>query len=471
MLASAAVTPFEKAFAAGAGGGYIRAIPVASQIAITPGAASLTDGFPPVNFVDPLAGGIPPFGQDMNGILYEITLAQQWAQAGGLPKYNATFSTAIGGYPNGAVLQKASNLGFWQSTVDNNVTNPDAAGAGWTDIQYGATAAPFDNSTKLSTTSFVQQAIGQLSFRNVFINGAYQIAQVNADAAAVITAGAAINYAIDRWYTQSTGQNITAQRVVGASPFKYAYKLLAGATGPTTTLHGTRLEGRDCVKLVNQTVAVQVGLLCDVARTVTWTAYSANAEDVFATKTQIATGTISATTGQANYTFTFNAGANAGNGLCIEYTTGALTNSTGFIQYQGHQLEQVAVGATSGTTFEHIQYSEQLLRCQRYLPCWNSTSTSSMICSGYNYATSLFGAVPIFPVRTRVPVTGVVVSNIAHLASLYGSIVASGTIALAEPSDTACRLAMTTTGAVAGTASALYFNNAAGQLYLTGAEL
>ena len=52
-------------------------IPNASQIAITPGAASYNDGFPPLTRTPVAAGGVPPFGEDMNGILYAMSKALQ----------------------------------------------------------------------------------------------------------------------------------------------------------------------------------------------------------------------------------------------------------------------------------------------------------------------------------------------------------------------------------------------------------
>ncbi|WP_267550398.1 hypothetical protein [Rhizobium rhizogenes] len=118
-------------FAADAGSGFIRAIPEASQIGITPGAASLTDGFPPVTFQPVGAGGTPPWGQDMNGIINQITLWSQWQNAGGLVPYDGTFSTAIGGYPKSAVLAGATTGQIWLNTVDDNTTNPNSGGAGW----------------------------------------------------------------------------------------------------------------------------------------------------------------------------------------------------------------------------------------------------------------------------------------------------------------------------------------------------
>jgi len=116
-----------------AGAAYIRSIPTTSQIGIVNCAASLPDGFPPLTFLAQTSGGCPPFGQDMNGILRQITQWQQWQQAGELPTiYDSSFQTSIGGYPNGAIIQSAVVPGdFWISTTDNNTTNPDTGGAGW----------------------------------------------------------------------------------------------------------------------------------------------------------------------------------------------------------------------------------------------------------------------------------------------------------------------------------------------------
>jgi len=137
MLVSSIPLRFPMPFAASAGGSYIRVIPSASQIGITPGAASLTDGFPPLNFTPVSGGGVPPFGQDFNGILNWTSAWNQWQAAGSPVVYDATFSTAIGGYPKGALLNAVTGVGFWSSTVDNNTTDPDAGGANWQQITFG----------------------------------------------------------------------------------------------------------------------------------------------------------------------------------------------------------------------------------------------------------------------------------------------------------------------------------------------
>lgn len=113
---------------------FIRAIPVASQIGIQDGAASLTTGFVPDNFTQLAAGGVPPFGQDFNGILKQITQWNQWQQVGGPITYDPDFSSSIGGYPQGTILGSAIVPGrLWLSTADDNTQNPDAYPfAGWT---------------------------------------------------------------------------------------------------------------------------------------------------------------------------------------------------------------------------------------------------------------------------------------------------------------------------------------------------
>jgi len=132
MEAASPPTKFSIWWGQSAGSPYIRDIPTASQIGVQNCRASLTDGFPPLTFTPPSAGGCPPFGQDMNGILRQLSQWARWQGAGAGILYDATFSAAIGGYPAGAVLLSATNSACtWISTVNNNATNPDGGGAGW----------------------------------------------------------------------------------------------------------------------------------------------------------------------------------------------------------------------------------------------------------------------------------------------------------------------------------------------------
>lgn len=140
MLAADVPSKYNIPFGNSAGAGFIRPIPQASQIGIEAGSASLTDGFPPVTFLAVGAGGTPPWGADFNGLLNQETKWSQWFSAGGPVAYDSAFQTAIGGYPKGAIIASATTFGvLWFSTTDNNVTNPDASGAGWAALSpYGS---------------------------------------------------------------------------------------------------------------------------------------------------------------------------------------------------------------------------------------------------------------------------------------------------------------------------------------------
>ncbi|WP_204371528.1 hypothetical protein, partial [Burkholderia multivorans] len=146
-----------------ANSGTKNVIPVASQIGITPGAASLTDGFPPVTMTPIAAGGIPPSGADFNGILNLITAIQQWQSAGGSFKYDSAFATSIGGYPKGAVLVNATNDGMWLNLAENNSTNPDAtdgSAANWAPVDsYGATTIALTNANVTLTPAQFSKSI------------------------------------------------------------------------------------------------------------------------------------------------------------------------------------------------------------------------------------------------------------------------------------------------------------------------
>jgi len=138
MEASQIPVKFPVVWASGASSSYTRAIPTTTS---TPGAASLTLGFPPITFTDEAAGGVPLDGRDENGILNQLSAWAQWQNMGGPVTYDGTFSTAIGGYPKGAWLMTAAGGGWWISLVDNNTSDPDTGGANWQLLQFGTSYA------------------------------------------------------------------------------------------------------------------------------------------------------------------------------------------------------------------------------------------------------------------------------------------------------------------------------------------
>lgn len=107
-------------------------IPGPSQTGVLVGAASFADGFPPATRTDPEYGGVAPYGQDFNGILYMLSQYAMLAQAGQIVPFNAAVATALGGYGVGCVLRSASvSTKFFFNLLDGNTNNPDSVTTGW----------------------------------------------------------------------------------------------------------------------------------------------------------------------------------------------------------------------------------------------------------------------------------------------------------------------------------------------------
>lgn len=305
------------------------------------------------------------------------------------------------------------------------------------------------------------------AFRNRVINGDQRIDQVNSGAAQTYTA-AVVAYNVDMFYGSSTGANVTGQRIAGTSPNKYAYRY-TGAASVTQILHGTRIESLNVADLVSQTATLSVQLSNSLLTSVTWTAYYANVADVFSAKTQIATGTFTITSTPTVYSAQISMGANAANGVSIEFTVGAQTSGTWLIE--NVQLEK----GSSATAFDYRDYQSELARCQRYLPAFNSTSTASVI-PNYGQATTTTNVRSVFkfPVSTRVYPTGISVSSGSHFtfqtnASNYVSSAAVWVVFTGGVDSGAVDFTVATT--VFSAPGFVFFNNASGYILFTGARL
>lgn len=129
------------------------------------GKAGYDQGFPPINMIAKVAGGTPPFGQDMNGILFDVDKAIQYMQAGMAYPYDAAFATAIGGYNLGARVLRSDGLGDWINTVNNNTSDPDAGGFGWAPaFTYGVANVSMTNANVTLTAA-------QAGFSIILITG------------------------------------------------------------------------------------------------------------------------------------------------------------------------------------------------------------------------------------------------------------------------------------------------------------
>lgn len=132
----------------------------------TPGVASFDKGFPARTMEPIVAGGIPPFGPDANGILYMISAHTAYAQAGQPYKWSSTVAAAIGGYAVGTILGMADGTGVWINQSDANMTNPDGSSpVGWVSLaNYGQIDIDVGSVGSTVALSVAQSRRGQIRF-------------------------------------------------------------------------------------------------------------------------------------------------------------------------------------------------------------------------------------------------------------------------------------------------------------------
>lgn len=156
-----------KAFAVN---GLKNTIPVDSSTSTdNNGMATFDKGFPSITMQPLSAGGIPPSGKDMNGVLYSATVQQQWQNAGMTYPYSQDFSDAISGYPRGALVPNSILTGQWLNLTEGNGNSPESstgATTGWVPVNsYGITQIT------MTTGSVVMSSI-QASRDRIILTGA-----------------------------------------------------------------------------------------------------------------------------------------------------------------------------------------------------------------------------------------------------------------------------------------------------------
>lgn len=122
--------------------------------------ATWTQGFPGLTMIPLAAGGIPPRGQDVNGVLKAISEHVAFQGGGGQYRWSAEYVAAKGGYEKGAVIQSDDGLRSYVSVVDNNTDNfntvPSAIGDTWQPWSGGAASELVAGLIQLATTAEAQ---------------------------------------------------------------------------------------------------------------------------------------------------------------------------------------------------------------------------------------------------------------------------------------------------------------------------
>lgn len=113
--------------------------------------ASWSKGFPIATMTAISAGGVPPEGKDLNGVLNAISEHTVFTEGGGQYKWSDEYVAAKGGYAKGAVIQSDAGDFSYVSAVDGNTTNfnntPSSIGDKWTfycgqDPKWDALSSP-----------------------------------------------------------------------------------------------------------------------------------------------------------------------------------------------------------------------------------------------------------------------------------------------------------------------------------------
>lgn len=131
--------------------GQKNAIPENYSSSMESNQATWDQGFGQITMIPVAAGGLPPKGQDFNGIFNQISENVIYLSKGGRFKFSADYAAAINGYPKGAILQSDDEKKEYQSLVDNNKVNFNTA-----------TQAQINDAWKLfSTDDMLQQLAGK----------------------------------------------------------------------------------------------------------------------------------------------------------------------------------------------------------------------------------------------------------------------------------------------------------------------
>jgi len=349
---------------------------------------------------------------------------------------------------------------------------------------------------------------GQTHGRNVVVNGGCEVSQINGT---TLITPANASYPFDNvLFAQTTAGTLQTQQVsnvlnsLGAvTAFSY-YTLATKVTAAGDQFRAIfPIEGLNFARFQYGTANAKSGSLQFKARASVAGTYSGSIRNyaqsrsycftyvlLANTDTLVTIPNISGDTG-GTWVGATNAGAaliafSLGDGSTSSTTAGtwqagnytAVTGTVGLAnQVNGSTLTitdvQFEVGSFC-TTYERKLYDQVLRECQRYLPYFSAAvmGSSAPISGGHGSVinTAQFDIVP--PVPTRVPVTGVVISNISHFtASMNLSVALSGILTANVVSQNLICYYAAATGITAGAGGTISFNNAAGLIYFTGAQI
>lgn len=201
--------------------------------------ASYEQGFPPITMILKSAGGLPPKGQDMNQILFELSALARWSSAGVLNTYDADFALSIGGYPSGAYVLGDDLSTIYRCYVNGNTGNPNASTIGWTKLSSDIAT---DLGLKSAAYKNVGTSPGQIPDMSEFTSS------IGISGWAKIPSGL-----IMQWGTSAV---TSAGNTTLTFPIAFPVKLLSFTTGYQQDSYPTKMQSI----IVNATLTTNLGV-------------------------------------------------------------------------------------------------------------------------------------------------------------------------------------------------------------------
>ena len=358
-----------------ANAGAKNSVPVASQIGIVAGAASLTDGFPPLTRTPIASGGVPPSGLDMNGILYALSAALRWANAGGGYVYDGAFAADanVTGYPKGARILRSDGAGYWLNTIDGNTVDPEsvtvnaAQVAGWVpDLTNGVAAVTMTNANVTLTPIQYGKPLIVLS--------------------GILTAN------LNLIFPNLSGEWTVVNNCTGA--FTVTAKTAAG-TGAVVTSGSVRIIYGDGTNIAGAMNEVETPAQFDATTKIATMAAVQRALGNFRSETAINTSTTlgAASVGQlivgttGTYTTTLPLANSVPAGACISFV-GSTGIGTWLVQRQGSDI----IDNNGGGTFFGIGVGDSAVLESNGVGTWRIIGGSAALRKSNDFAVSLAAA-------------------------------------------------------------------------------
>ena len=278
--------------------------------------------------------------------------------------------------------------------------------------------------------------VGYCGFKNRLINPAMSIWQRGTS---ISVGSASYTYTADRFKTYSANSATTvSQNTSVPSGFQYSLKLQRpnANTGTSALSSVQMIESSNCFDLAGQSVTLSfwakaganysggnltVQVLSGTVADQTGDPYSWTGLSAFINTTQAITTT------WTRYSFTATVSASALEiATAISFTPTGTAGADDSIYITGVQLEK---GSTA-TSFDYRPYGTELALCQRYCPCFSQDAVMSpgSYCLGFATSTTNVKATISFQVQTRVPPTGVTITNTSNFRLAYSNTATTPTL-------------------------------------------